>query len=73
MSFISLLFCSCCSFCGEIHRIAQRDAARKRFEEKRGSGREEKMSENREKQDAMRQKEKATMDMFRQMAKERYG
>ena len=54
-------------------RIAQRDAARRRFEEKKASAREEKVSEVRERQDAMRQKEKATMDMFKQMAKERFG
>ena len=50
-------------------RIARRDAARKRFEDKR----EEKMASTRERTDAMRAKEKATMDMFMQMAKAKYG
>ena len=50
-------------------RVARRDAARKRFEDKR----EEKMYAVRERTDAMRAKEKATMDMFVQMAKAKYG
>jgi hypothetical protein len=49
------------------------DAAKKRFEEKRAAARGERDSEVKERQDAMRQKERATMDMFKQMAKERFG
>ncbi|KAH8119789.1 hypothetical protein DFH11DRAFT_1539071 [Phellopilus nigrolimitatus] len=54
-------------------RIAQRDAARKRFEEKRMSGRDDKGAEARERHEAIRAKDNATMDMFKQMAKERFG
>ncbi|KAH9914648.1 uncharacterized protein BXZ73DRAFT_106543 [Epithele typhae] len=50
-------------------QIARRDAARKRFEDKR----EEKMASTRERTDAIRQKDKATMDMFMQMARAKYG
>ena len=50
-------------------RVARRDAARKRFEDKR----EEKMYAARERVDAIRAKDKATMDMFMQMAKEKFG
>ena len=49
--------------------MARRDAARKRFEDKR----EEKMYATRERTDALRAKDKATMDMFMQMAKAKYG
>ena len=55
------------------HRIAQRDAARRRFEEKRAQGRDEKESATRERREAFQAKEKATMEMFKQMAKERFG
>jgi hypothetical protein len=51
------------------HRIARRDAARARFEQKR----EEKTSTTRERAAAIREKDKATMDMFMQMAKQKYG
>lgn len=54
-------------------RIARRDAARARFEQKRESAREEKTSASRERAAAMREKDKATMDMFMQMAKQKYG
>ena len=54
-------------------RIARRDAARKRFEEKKFGGREERDAAARERADALRQKDKATMDMFMKMAKEKYG
>ncbi|KAI5121855.1 hypothetical protein M0805_003288 [Coniferiporia weirii] len=54
-------------------RIAQRDAARKRFEEKRGSSREDKVSAVRERHEAIRAKDSATMEMFKKMAKERFG
>lgn len=54
-------------------RIAQRDAARRRFEEKRGQTREEKGSATKERREAFQAKEKATMDMFKQLAAERFG
>ncbi|KAF8506952.1 hypothetical protein F5888DRAFT_1603097 [Russula emetica] len=50
-------------------QVARRDAARARFEKKR----EEKMSTTRERAAEMREKDKATMDMFMQMAKQKYG
>ncbi|KZV92703.1 hypothetical protein EXIGLDRAFT_613989 [Exidia glandulosa HHB12029] len=53
--------------------IARRDAARKRFEEKKGTGRQERDMEGRERRSAILDREKATMDMFKQMAKERFG
>ena len=55
------------------YRIAKRDAARKRMEEKRFGGRDEREVASRERADAIRQKDKATMDMFMQMAKNRFG
>jgi hypothetical protein len=54
-------------------RIRQRDAARKRAEEKRHGAREERDAAARERVSAIRQKDKATMDMFMQMAKEKFG
>ncbi|KAL6307746.1 hypothetical protein BKA93DRAFT_54503 [Sparassis latifolia] len=54
-------------------RIAKRDAARKRFEEKKFGGRDERLSAARERADAIRQKDKATMDMFMQLAKNKFG
>lgn len=54
-------------------RIARRDAARARFQQKRETAREEKISASRERVAAIREKDKATMDMFVQMAKDRYG
>ncbi|KAG2116235.1 hypothetical protein BD769DRAFT_1486784 [Suillus cothurnatus] len=53
--------------------IARRDAARKRFEEKRAAGREDKTAGARERAVALREKDKATMDMFQQLAKQRFG
>jgi len=50
-------------------QVARRDAARRRFE----SSKEEKMSTTRERANAMREKDKATMDMFQQLAKQRFG
>lgn len=55
------------------HSIARRDAARKRFEEKRGAAREDKVATTRDRAVAMREKDKATMDMFQQLAKQRFG
>lgn len=54
-------------------RIARRDAARKRFEEKRNPAREEKAAAVRERVSVIREKDKAVMDMFQQMAKQRFG
>jgi len=54
-------------------RIAQRDAARKRFAEKRESQRGERVSEVRDRQSALREKDQATMEMFKKMAQERFG
>ncbi|KAI0964610.1 hypothetical protein AcW1_001389 [Taiwanofungus camphoratus] len=54
-------------------RIARREAARRRFEEKRFGAREERMAATRERADAIRQKDKATMDMFMQIAKDKFG
>jgi len=54
-------------------RLAQRDAARKRFDEKRGGDREAREAATRERTSAIREKEKATMDMFKALAKERFG
>ncbi|KAI0713176.1 hypothetical protein C8T65DRAFT_645784 [Cerioporus squamosus] len=50
-------------------QLARREMARKKFEDKR----EEKMYATRERADALRAKDKATMDMFMQMAKQRFG
>lgn len=63
---------NCTSF-GFYIRIAQRDAARKRFEEKRNSGKEDKVAATRERAGVIKDKDKATMDMFQQMAKARFG
>ncbi|CAG7853908.1 SubName: Full=Uncharacterized protein {ECO:0000313/EMBL:CCA67915.1} [Serendipita indica DSM 11827] len=54
-------------------RLAQRDAARKRFEEKRRGEREAKEQASRDRVENMRQKDKATMEMFKALAKERFG
>jgi len=53
--------------------IARRDAARRKFEEKRHGPKDERMAAARERADVIRQKDKATMDMFMQMAKEKFG
>ncbi|KAI0652621.1 hypothetical protein C8Q79DRAFT_938625 [Trametes meyenii] len=49
--------------------LARREAAKRRFHDKRG----ERMDATRERAEALRQKDKATMDMFMQMAKEKFG
>ncbi|EGN93703.1 hypothetical protein SERLA73DRAFT_189439 [Serpula lacrymans var. lacrymans S7.3] len=53
--------------------IARRDAARKRFEEKRNADKGDKNSSTQERATAIREKDKATMDMFQQLAKQRFG
>ncbi|CDO74411.1 hypothetical protein BN946_scf184867.g9 [Trametes cinnabarina] len=50
-------------------QLARREAAKRRYEEKKN----ERMGDTRERAEALRQKDKATMDMFMQMAKERFG
>ncbi|KAI1790974.1 hypothetical protein LXA43DRAFT_458102 [Ganoderma leucocontextum] len=50
-------------------QVVRRDNARKRFEDKR----EEKMYATRERAETLRAKDKATMDMFMQMAKAKFG
>ncbi|KAJ3484572.1 hypothetical protein NLI96_g5557 [Meripilus lineatus] len=50
-------------------QLARRDAARRRYEEKKQTV----VAGSRERVDAIRQKDKATMDMFMQMAKEKFG
>lgn len=51
-------------------QIAKRDATRKRFENKKA---EEREAATRERANAFKEKEKATMDMFQQLAKQRFG
>jgi len=54
-------------------QIARRDAAKRRFNEKREAARGDKTSEVQERATVLREKEKATMDMFMQMAKQKFG
>jgi len=54
-------------------RVAQRDAARKRFDDKRANMRDDKDATIRERQQKLREKNDATMDMFKALAKERFG
>jgi len=54
-------------------RLAQRDAARARFEAKKRSERDAKEQERNERVEQMKEKERKTMEMFKQMAKERFG
>jgi adenylate kinase family enzyme len=54
-----------------ISRIAKRDAAKKRFEQK--SGKDDKAAVVRERANVYKEKESATMAMFQKLAKERFG
>ncbi|KAF9651925.1 hypothetical protein BDM02DRAFT_3138313 [Thelephora ganbajun] len=54
-------------------RIAQRDANRLKWQEKKAAERGEKTTEIQERQKALREKDRATMDAFMKMAKERFG
>ena len=54
-------------------RVAQRDAAKQRREERLQMQRQEKAAETRERITTLRTKDKATMDMFKALAKERFG
>jgi hypothetical protein len=53
--------------------MARRDANRKRFEEKKRQEREAKVGSSTERISVMKEREKATMDMFKAMAKEKFG
>ena len=61
----------CFSIC--YYRIAQRDANRHKWQEKKAVERGERTTEIQERQKALREKERATMDAFMKMAKERFG
>ncbi|KAJ7687431.1 hypothetical protein B0H17DRAFT_1070196 [Mycena rosella] len=52
-------------------QIAKRDAARKRFDQK--SGKEDRVAAVRERANVFKEKESATIAMFQQLAKERFG
>ncbi|KZT58380.1 hypothetical protein CALCODRAFT_244310 [Calocera cornea HHB12733] len=54
-------------------RIRQRDAARGRFEEQKRAREREREAEVRERTSAMRARESETMEMFKRMARERFG
>jgi len=53
--------------------ILRRDANKRKFEEKKRQEKDSKYVETRERTTQMREKDKATMDMFRAMAKDRFG
>lgn len=54
-------------------RVAQRDAARSRFEAKRRLDQDARAQGRNERAEQIKEKEKKTMEMFKQMAKERFG
>ncbi|KAF8515812.1 hypothetical protein BU17DRAFT_93227 [Hysterangium stoloniferum] len=54
-------------------RLAQRDAARARFEAKKRLNQDSRAQERNERAEQIKEKEKKTMEMFKQMAKERFG
>lgn len=54
-------------------RIAQREANRAKWQEKKATDRGERTAETQERQKALREKERATMDAFMKIAKERFG
>ncbi|KAH8094665.1 hypothetical protein BXZ70DRAFT_947036 [Cristinia sonorae] len=53
--------------------LARREAARNRWQEKKFGARDEREAVAKERADTIRQKDKATMDMFMQMAKAKFG
>ena len=53
--------------------MAKRDAAKNRYADKVSAGREDRDAAGRERRDAIRDKDRATMEMFKAMAKERFG
>jgi len=54
-------------------RIAQRDANRLKWQEKKAAERGERVVEIQERQKALKEKDRATMDAFMKMAKEKFG
>jgi hypothetical protein len=56
-----------------ICRLAQRDAARARFEAKRRTDKDARVNERSERAEQIKEKDKKTMEMFKQLAKERFG
>jgi hypothetical protein len=56
-----------------LHRIAQRDANRLKWQEKKAAEKGEKTGDIQERQKALREKDRVTMDAFMKMAKERFG
>ncbi|KAF8579250.1 hypothetical protein K439DRAFT_1648531 [Ramaria rubella] len=54
-------------------RIAQRDAARARFETKKRGDRDSRLNERNERAEQIKEKDRKTMEMFKQLAKERFG
>jgi ornithine carbamoyltransferase len=54
-------------------RIAQRDANRLKWQEKKAAEKGEKTGDIQERQKALREKDRVTMDAFMKMAKERFG
>jgi len=54
-------------------QIARRDANRRRWQEKRNKEHEDKDSSVQERRNAMLDRDKANMDMFMKMAKEKFG
>jgi len=60
-------------FALSLHRIAQRDAARARFEAKKRESRGSRVNERIERTEQIKEKDRKTMEMFKQMAKERFG
>jgi len=54
-------------------RIAQRDANRTKWQEKKAAERGEKTVETQERRKVLREKDRATMDEFMKIAKERFG
>ena len=54
-------------------RIARRDANRQKWQDKRNAGRGEKTEAVQERRSAMQDRDKANMEMFMKMAKEKFG
>jgi hypothetical protein len=54
-------------------RLAQRDAARARFDAKRRPERDARLVERNERAEQIKEKDQKTMEMFKQLAKERFG
>jgi hypothetical protein len=54
-------------------RIARRGAGRLKWQEKKAAERGERVVETQERQKALREKDRATIDTFMKMAKEKFG